>query len=240
MYIVNFDNLKVTTMTVIVILKGESYIETSFPLFPISKIDLSKENTFKKKFKIPWPGKDYAGKIFSVKFQGTTRGIIKTESKKSFRNSVAIEICTSVKNISAKLVKNKIHMCGATSSELAIETAKHIINHLTDIQKELDYIQNNDKDLNLVVNWLEKECKGEDFIVNAETQEINELKENEFIINNIVYDSEENPRYIFKEIEFKWEQGDYTNSENIIVNKNGQPYFRNLTSKEKKSGIKGY
>jgi len=240
MSIVNFNNLKVTTMTVIVNLEGDAFIESAFPLLPITRLDLSKTNTSKKKFKIPWPGKEYAGKIFSVKFQGKTRGIVKSSSGKSFRNSVAVEICTSGKNISAKLVKNKIHMCGPTSRELAMETAEHIINHLYSLQQDLNYIHSHTKELNTVINWLENECKGEEYIINEETQEIIDLHETDYILNNVVYDSEGNVRYVFKETEFKWLQGDTINSENVIMDKHGHPYYRNLTNREKKDGLRDY
>lgn len=240
MSIVNFENLKVTTMTVIVNLDGDAYIDTAFSLLPITRLLISDKLKKKKKIKIPWPGIEYTGNIFSAKFQGYTRGIIKSTSGKSFRNSVAIEICTSKKNISAKLVKNKIHMCGATSKELAIETAEHIISHLYDIQTELDYIKSHQSELQRVVDWLVHETVGDKFIVDADSHNIVELEEGEHIVSGYVRLASGEPRYVYREKEFSWEHGDKITDEGVFVDKNGNPYFRNLSRKEKKEGVEGY
>jgi len=240
MAIVDFENVKVTTMTVIIDIVGNVNIEAVFPLLPITRMELKDFNKGGKKFKIPWPGEQYAGCIFSTKFAGITRGIIKTSKGKSFRNSVGIDICTSVKNVSAKLSKNKIHMCGPNSEDLAIETGNHIINHLLNIQKELDYISEHIEERDKVISWLIKETKGDKFIINEETQEIIELEEGEKIKNSLVYDRKGRVKYIYKEIPFKWEDGDSINPENVIVNKYGQPYYRSLTKREKRIGIPTY
>ena len=240
MSIMKFDNIKVTTMTAIVDLQGSAIIETAFPLLPITRLQLKETTKVTKKFKIPWPGKEYAGCIFAAKYSGVTRGIIKTATNKSFRNSVAIDICTSVKNVSAKLVKNKIHMCGPNSEALAIETAQHIVTHLVNIQKELDYSSEYVSERDEVIKWLIKETKGDHYIINEETQEIIELEPGETIRNSIIYDSEGNIKYAYKEIPFEWESGDNLNADKVIVNKYGQPYYRSLTKKEKKDGILAY
>src|SRR5205823_11827816 len=117
-------------------------------------------------FKIPWPGSEHAGKIFSTKFGNVTRGLIKCNKPKSFRNSIGIDICTTEKNISAKLSKNKIHMCGPTSEKLALETAQHIINHLLRIQEELDYVNTHIAERDEVIRWILKETKGDHFVIN--------------------------------------------------------------------------
>ncbi len=237
MTIVNFNNLKVTTMTIVVILKGETNIQNVFPLLPITKLEISQKLKKKKKIKIPWPGKEYAGNIFSSKHKLFTRGIIKSDSKKSFRNAVGIEICTSKKHISAKLVKDKIHMCGVTSEELAIETAKRIINHLKDIQKELDYIQKNKDELRKTIKWIKTECVGDLYTVNEETEEIVILEDGQYIENNYVYDKDNNHIFVFKEAENMWDVGDSINQHNVMVNQKGEPYFRTLSKKEIKDNV---
>ena len=239
MSIVEFDRVKVTTMTVVVNLEGNAIIEAAFPLLPVTKLDLPPIPITTKKFKIPWPGSEHAGKIFSTKFGNVTRGLIKSNKPKSFRNSIGIDICTTEKNISAKLSKNKIHMCGPTSEKLAVETAQHIINHLLAIQKELDYVNAHINERDEVIRWILKETKGENFVINEETQEIIQLEEGEMIRNNIVYQNG-NAKYNYREIPFKWEDGDVINPENVIVNKYGQPYYRSLTKKEKKEGLSVY
>ena len=240
MSITNFENIKVTTMTAIVDLEGSAVIEAIFPLLPITRLELKDTGKMTKKFKIPWPGKEYAGCIFSAKYAGSTRGIIKTSSTKSFRNSVAIDICTTVKNVSAKLVKNKIHMCGPNSGALAIETAQHIVDHILIIQKEVDYISSHLIDRDETVKWLIRETKGDNYIINEETQEIIDLQDGEMIRNSVVYDNRGNAKYNYREVPFKWDLGDTINPDNIIVNKYGQPYYRSLTKKEKKDGVTVY
>ena len=236
MSIVDFENVKITTITVIANLIGNACIENAFPLLPVTRLDLTGISRSTKKFKIPYPGREYAGSIFSAKCAGITRGIVKTTSNKSFRNAVAIDICTSVKNISAKLVKNKIHMCGPNSKELAIEAAQHILDHLKNIQLELDYIHQHPQERDETVKWLIRETKGAPFIINEETQEIIELQEGEAIRNCVIYDKNGQVKYNYKEIPFKWEAGDTINPDNVVVNKYGQPYYRSLTKKEKKDG----
>ena len=169
MSFVDFEHLKITTMTVVADIIGDALIEYAFPLLPITKLNIPKSMMNSKKFKIPWPGPNYAGNIFSCKYINVTRGIIKSNKPKSFRNSVGIDICTSDKNVSAKLSKNKIHMCGATSEKVAREYAQHILDHLIRIQKELDYISEHEAERDEVVRWLIKETKGDQFIINEET-----------------------------------------------------------------------
>jgi len=241
MTIVNFKDVKITTMTVVVKLKGFVNIEAAFPLLPIKHLEL-KKNDIKstKKIKIPWPGKKYSGSIFSAKFAGITRGIVKSSKGKSFRNSIGIDICTSEKNIAAKLSKNKIHMCGPNSEYLAMETAQHIVDHLLKIQKELDYISENITERDDVIRWLIKETKGDPFVINEETQEIIELEKDETIKNYMIYDKNGNIKYIYKELGHFWEDGDSINSDNILINKYGQTYYRSLTKKEQRDGITEY
>lgn len=240
MTIVDFENVKVTTMTVIVDIVGTAVIDAAFPLLPITRLELKKSSKSSKKFKIPWPGPEHAGAIFSSKFAGITRGIIKTSKNKSFRNSVGIDICTSTKNISAKLCKNKIHITGSNSQELAVEAANHIINHLKKIQEELDYINENIHERDEVIKWLTKETKGECFIINEDTHEILELGEGEYIRNSIIYNPNGSVKYEYREVPFKWEDGDSINPDNIVVNKYGQPYYRSLSKREKREGKKDY
>ena len=240
MTIVDFENVKITTMTVIANIEGEIIIDNIFPLLPITKLDLTNVSTSSKKFKIPWPGAEHAGKMFSAKYSGITRGIIKKSKGKSFRNSIGIDICTSNKNIAAKLSKNNIHMCGPNSEALAMETAEHILNHVLEIQKELDYISEHAADRDKVIQWLIEETKGENFIINQDTQEIINLQEGEIISKSLIYDVQGNVKYDYKEIPFEWEEGDRINPDNVIVNKYGQPYYRSLTKKEKKEGLHIY
>lgn len=240
MSIINFENIKITTMTVVVKINGNIYIENVFPLLPISKLDIPNNYKNNKKFKIPWPGREYAGCIFSCKYVGITRGLIKSKKTKSFRNSVGIDICTSAKNVSAKLAKDKIQMCGPSSEEMAMETAQHIITHLINIQNELDYISKNITARDEVIKWLIRETKGEKFMINAETQEIIKLENEEYIRDGIVHSGNGQIKYNYKETICKWEEGDKIGDNGIVLDSKGQPYYRIPNKREKKIGIYPY
>ena len=226
MTIVDFEHLKVTTMTVIVKLKGSVIIETAFPLLNITRLDLPTPIKQTKKFKIPRCNKP--GAILSAKFQDMTRGIVKSKTKRSFLNSITIDIATSKKNISTKLSGEKIHMTGPNSKDLVIETAHHIIDHLVNIQKELNYINDEDNEENKkqAIEWLKDNTIGEDYIIDEETQEIIELEEGESINDdNIVVLSDGTPRWKYKEEKFeKWTEGDHVTYDKIICN-NKNPYI---------------
>jgi len=223
MSIIDFDCLKVTTMTVIVKLEGNVIIENVFPLLAITRLNLPTPIRPTKKFKIPYC--QVPGAILSAKFKNITRGIVKSKDKKSFLNSVTIDICTSEKNINAKLSGNKIHMCGPNSEGLAVETANHLIKHLTDLQNDLDYINSNVENRDKNIEWLKNITKGKEYIVDSETQEIvkldsNDIIQDDFIIRNGVTLTKE------KNILFeKWNTGDHVDDNNVICNANREPYI---------------
>ena len=226
MSMLDFDSLKVTTMTVIAKLRGSVIIENIFPLLHITRLNLPPRTRINKKFKIPYCG--IPGAILSAKFRDITRGIVKSEKKRSFLNSITIDLCTSVKNINAKLSGGKIHMCGPNSEALAAETANHIIEHCLEIQKELDYIHQNAENRDRAIQWLKDNTIGQDFIVDQESQEIIELEsgdvlqesENETIILN-----QGKIKQKERHVKFEgWNKGDFVTDNNIICNQAKVPY----------------
>lgn len=223
MSVVDFEHLKVTTMTVIVKLKGRTTIGNVFPLLDITRLDLPPRIRTTKKFKIPFCG--IPGAILSAKFQNITRGIVKSKSKRSFLNSITIDICTSKKNISAKLSGEIIHMCGPNSRELAIETANHIIDHLLVIQGELDYINLDVTRKNEAIQWIKDNTVGDNYVIDSETQEIIELRdEDSTIINDNIVDKIGRVRTKDKEIPFDvWHDRDGVGDNNTVCNGN-KPY----------------
>ncbi len=233
MSIVDFDYLKVTTMTVIVKLIGNTIIENIFPLLNITRLDLPPTLRSTKKYKIPYCG--IPGAILSAKFQNITRGIVKSKSKKSFLNSITIDLCTSKKNINAKLSGGKIHMCGPDSEGLAVETAKHIINHMLKLQEDLDYINSDETARDESVQWLKDNTLGQDYLIDSETQEIIKLEEGETISENgKIIGLDGNPRVKEIEIRFEsWKPGDHVTDNGVICNSAGKPYVI-MSSKGKK------
>jgi hypothetical protein len=180
MSIVDFNYLKVTTMTVIVKLKGKTLIENIFPLLDITRIELPTQIRSSKKFKLPYCG--VPGAILSAKYRNITRGIIKSSSDKSFLNCITIDICTSKKNINCKLSGEMIQMTGPNSEGLARETAEHLIDHLINLQTELDYIGNIDQeDKMFSIEWLKENTIGKIHVIDSETQEIIEIDETDVL-----------------------------------------------------------
>ena len=211
-------------MTVIVKLTGNAIIESAFPLLHITRLDLPPPLRPTKKYKIPYCGRP--GAILSAKFRDVTRGIVKSKAKRSFLNSITIDICTSRKNINAKLSGSIIQMCGPDSEPLARETAQHIIDHMLSLQQELDYI-NHDKEIqNATIEWLKQNSVGKDYIIDTETQEIIEMGEGETIQEGIIVQANGQPR--LKEVEKLfdgWHEGDMVTEDKIVRNKEGEPYI---------------
>lgn len=160
----NFNNLKKTTMTLIFEL-NDCFINLNsmVHLLPIKKINI---NQIKKTKKCKLPFCDIPGSIISLRYKDPKgnciiRGIIKTQ--KFFKNSVAIDISTKIKNLSLKISPNKIQSCGAISRENCIEAINYIIEYFNDINDNINYIKNNIDDYNECVQWLEDNMKGEEF-----------------------------------------------------------------------------
>jgi len=237
MPIVDFEYLKVTTMTVIVKLTGNVIIENAFPLLNITRLDLPPPLRPTKKYKIPYCG--IPGAFLSAKFQNITRGIVKSKSSKSFLNSITIDICTSKKNINAKLSGGKIHMCGPNSEKLAIETAEHIINHLLNLQSELDYIHADPEVRDRSIEWLKDNCIGKNYIIDEENQEIIELEEGETISDeNTIIKSDGTHRLKEKVCKFdNWNIGDFVTDNRVICNQKKEPYIIVTSNGEKEHAI---
>lgn len=223
-----FENLKITTMTVIVKLKGSVFIDNVFPLLNITRLDLPERKRRTKKYKLPYCG--IPGAIITVKYGSETRGIIKTKSKKSFLNSITIDICTSKKNINAKLSRSKIHMCGPDSEELAMETASYIIEHIERLQNELNEINKDEKLKKRSINWLIENSRGDEYIIDDESQYIlsledgDEFKEVEGI--GRIIDKNGNVKYKDVTMAFDgWSRGDKITKDLVVVNENGEPYI---------------
>lgn len=224
MSISDFDHLKITTMTVIVKLKGKTFIENAFPLLDITRLDLPPTTRSRKKYKIPYCG--IPGAILSAKYRNITRGIVKSTSKRSFLNSITLDICTSVKNINAKLSGGKIHMCGPNSENLAIETAQHIIDHLLKLQEDLDWINQDPETRDKTIEWIKKNSVGQDYVIDAETQEIIELGEGERVEGDLIINGDGTTRKKRIQHNFtQWKAGDSVTEKNVVCNENKEPYI---------------
>jgi len=157
MSVVQFEYLKVTTMTVVMPLKGMVNLDMVYPLLKITRLDLPVPKRQTQKYKIPYYG--IHGAILSARYKGATRGIIKSQTKSHFLNAITIDLSTSVKNVNLKLSKSKMQMCGVNSDKLALEAGQYIIDELYDIQDNIDYLNAHSEEAAKVTEWLKVATK---------------------------------------------------------------------------------
>lgn len=158
MSVISFENLKVTTMTLVIPLVGTVNLDAAFDLLKITRIHLPQPKRQSQKFKIPHC--TAPGAILSLRYKGVTRGIIRSTSSKHFKNSITIDIATQRKNVSIKLSSTKIQMCGASSVDQGMEGSNYIISQLLEIQDHLDYIHENPDRLKSTLDWLKEATRG--------------------------------------------------------------------------------
>jgi hypothetical protein len=183
MEITPFEDLRITTITMIVTLDSKIHKEIAYHLLPITRIENYKmKNTVKCKL----PHSKNPGDIVSMRYKRNTRGIIKN-NKKPFKNAVTIDISTKIKNISLKLSKNSIQICGASSKEDGVEASNHVINHLQFVQEMLNKMNDNMNESLELIKWIKNHTKGESVEKTIiETKTCNKMVLN---IHNIIMDN---------------------------------------------------
>lgn len=154
-----FDDLRITTMVVCFHLQGEVGRDEAFHLLPLTTLDPSfTANKGKKNRVIP---NSTGGEIISLRYEDMVRGVLRTNKTNTFGHCIALDIMTKSKSIAVKLSARSIHMCGATSNEMAYEAANYLINHLLHIQKLLDFIKNDKEAAQEILAWVSSKTKGE-------------------------------------------------------------------------------
>lgn len=152
-----FEELKVTTMTLVMALSGNVVIDASFMLLPITRIVLDQT---RKTSKCKLPHHNIPGSIMSMRFRGNTRGIVRNTSS-PFKNAVTIDISTVKKNISLKLSSQSIQMCGASSRDDGVEAATHVLNHLYYTQSLLNRMNASPEITHEMINWIKVNTIGD-------------------------------------------------------------------------------
>ncbi|HSW76822.1 MAG TPA: hypothetical protein VLG50_07240 [Candidatus Saccharimonadales bacterium] len=159
---IEFKNLKITTMTLVFQMNGKMNNKSIFHLLPITKVLLSKNRVVQKCI---LPVSDKPGSVLSIRAklngQNLVRGIIENNKKRFFKNSVTLKMSTSIKNVSLKISPKTIQLCGASSKADGISAINYIVNHLTHIRNMMDLIQNNPYEYNICVKWIEEHLKGD-------------------------------------------------------------------------------
>lgn len=151
-----FQDLPITTMTLVMSLTNAVNTEAAFQLLPITRIAIQQT---RESSKCKLPHCEIPGSILSMRFRGSIRGVIRSKLD-PFKNAVTIDISTSRKNISLKLSSFSIQMCGASSREDGIEAATHVINHLRVIQNILNKIQADRVGILDAIEWVKNITRG--------------------------------------------------------------------------------
>lgn len=154
--IIPYEELRVTTITLVMTLSGTVYTENAFNLLPITRVEIQQT---RESSKCKLPHCSVPGSILSMRYKQNTRGIIKNKTQ-PFKNAVTIDISTTKKNISMKLSGSSIQMCGASSKDDGIEAATHVLNHLKKIQYMLDIIQNDTNKGSKEIEWVKMNTLG--------------------------------------------------------------------------------
>jgi len=154
---IDLSQLMPTTMTNIVEYEGDINLELAFKLIQIAKIEL--KQTKRKRNKVKLPCIDPPGSILSLRFMDKTRGIVRTKKKKQFRNSITIDMSLNTKNVSLKLARTTIHMCGMRSPDSSSEASKYLFEKLYDAQGLIDFIRQNPKKIGILLEWIKTKAR---------------------------------------------------------------------------------
>lgn len=157
----HFDNLKITTMTLIFNLDCVIDLRTAFLLTPITKIENNETKTkYRTRYKIPHYKE---GSILSMRYRGFTRGILKTLTKRYFKNSVTVDLSLKEKNVNVKMCASKFHMCGAKTMDQGYEGANIMLKNLEYISNIIKRMNENpeikQKTLNTILSKIKKSGK---------------------------------------------------------------------------------
>lgn len=162
-----FEDLRITTMTVVMTMEGKVDLDSIFNLLEIVRLDadvLPRRST--TKIKMPFCA--IPGSIISARYQGRTRGLLKSKGKGYFKNSITIDMSASSKNVNLKLSSNKIQMCGASSEAMALEAGKLIIQNILRVDDMLSYMNDHPTESLQVVAWIKKHVKGDLCVIPVE------------------------------------------------------------------------
>lgn len=179
---IQFKDLKITTMTIIAEINGTIGIRSAFHLLPITKISLKQHRESKK---CDLPLSPIPGAILSMRYKENgremVRGIIRND-KKSFKNSITLDISTKFKNLSLKISPNTVQLCGAPSRDVGTEATNYIIEHFKSIKENLEYIRNHMDDFTLCFEWLKDNARG---------MESDKIIYHQFICKNVIVNVED-------------------------------------------------
>jgi hypothetical protein len=172
----SFDSLRLTTMTLIVVHNGVIDIMCAFLTLPVVEYPLQVGPTQR----IPFLGRPK--EIYSVRFFGRTRGLLRGKRKKNtkclkhavtvdlssihkstnyFKHAVTVDLSISHKNINAKLAPSKIQICGAKSMTDGREVADILMSNLLAIDDIMVSMNEHKEEAQAALEWITVHCRGQ-------------------------------------------------------------------------------
>lgn len=138
----NFNDLDVSTMTLIACMDGEISLLNMFYMLPVCHISIA--------------GYKNPGTITSCRYLDMVRG----EPGGFFKNAIMVNVWTKKKNetLKCKIMKSKIQITGAKEIGMGREVAEYIVDALNESIKLLNTIKKFDTDFNKSIDWLMSHC----------------------------------------------------------------------------------
>lgn len=159
----NFEDLSITTMVACFYLQGNVERDIAFNMLPLTEVKLPNGGYRTKKSKIPHTGRK--DDIVSLRYNGVVRGIAKTTKSGAFPHSIAIDLTTNDKYLALKLSSETVHICGASSENMATSGAQSIINHILTIQSLLNFINKESKEVKEIVEEVKQITRGNAILI---------------------------------------------------------------------------
>lgn len=150
-----FHELKPSTMTIVIFFKVPVVMNVVWHL-----LDIDYDPTFKRNGKkLAWPGR--GGLVLNCRYKLRQRGPC---WKSSFKNSVNIDVTTSMKNISLKISELSFQMCGASSEDDAREASLTVLDKIHKVYNHQVYSRMNFGNYCDVYNYFLVNARGEKVI----------------------------------------------------------------------------
>lgn len=163
MEVVPFENLRVSTITMVARLEGNIDISEMMHFFiqVVPGLTVNKKRRSKSKSNVKLEKRGMPGSIYSVSGKNGTRGIICSASANHFRNVETLRIESSRKILCIKIAPSSIHITGATELADGEEAAQWAIHHITRAQQALDNRHSHPERTRKTVEWAAAQTKGE-------------------------------------------------------------------------------
>lgn len=178
----DFDSLEASVMSIMYLLSEKVDLNILFPLLPIHRT-----------------GKEGPGSIISARIadstsleKGHTRGVFNNSKKKGFmKNAILINIVTNYKQLSVKIFRDKIAVCGMKSEHIGLDAANIMLDIIKNVQRDIDYIKENKNKFQEFFDWLK---------INSKDQEVVDLADQSITKHMIKLNVDEIPNYFEKRI----------------------------------------